>query len=294
MHTTTRFTLAIALCAATTGSPLLAQQFYGSLDLSYGGTTLGNGDAGGGLAAGSEDGSYSTLRHELSFGMIFADRYYAEVNANGANTDINLTDDSYDDSKSYYLHGGMLFDWGSVGIFGGEVEADYDDSATDTAIRTVFGFEGTFDVNPTTMLFGQIGRIDGTGGNDGFEALTNATYATLGVTHDLGDGFSVSGQFSYVNGQSDGPTFTDVEIYGVGLMGRKEFASVPGLSAYLGIDIGGGRQFAVPGNIDNDSVRERIVKLGITYNFGGDRASSRTHTPSYVENWIALTGGVYE
>lgn len=285
------YSLFTTLCVlGLTATQVQAQDVYGTVELSFGNTNLSSDD--GAIATAEADG-YNILRVNTNLGMVFADRYYVQADLNlGNTTGTDGLDDTYNNSRSYFLHGGALFNNFSAGIFGGIVRTDHETDATATGIRKIIGIEGSYSfLNNRALVYSQIGTINGNGGTDGGDPITDSTFYSLGGSYDFNQGLTLSALIAMSNGHMDTPqNNVDVDMYKL----RLDYAipSVSGLSAFVSATRTELQQS--PLATDNDGINDTTISVGLTYAMGKKNLTRRVKSPTYLENWVAITGGVIE
>ncbi len=186
-----------------------------------------------------------------------------------------------------------MFNNFSAGLFGGIVRTDHETDATATGIRKIIGIEGSYSfLNDRALVYSQIGTINGNGGTDGQDPITDSTFYSLGGSYDFNHGLTLSALIAMSNGHMDtAQNNVDVDMYKL----RLDYAipSVSGLTAFVSATRTDFQQS--PGiSVDNDHIDDTTFSIGLTYAMGKKNLARRVKSPTYLENWVAITGGVIE
>lgn len=287
----------VALSLSVT--PALAQDFYGSVGLSYQLNDLTNGV--GNPAVGNptqEPLHFNQTQVDLLVGARFNNGYYTQFELSALDTDVlSNTDDALHDAATVALRGGRDFGKFQLGAFLGYTDLTLDDNVGDDKVyRTFGGFEGRYDFSPKVSAFGELGHIGapqggnhnggvGPGGND---SIHNATYVIAGANYHVSPKLSLEGSLGYADGSMDNNHHA-VYIKSVGLGVAYDF-NVPGLTGYARANYSDYYETA-----ENEGLYVKTLQLGLTYQFGAKQSASKRLRPlAPIVDWLGYTGGHME
>lgn len=282
-----------ALVLGLTGMPVVAQDFYGSVGLSY---QLNDGTNGVGNPAAdapnNEPLNFEQAGLDLTFGSRFGNGYYGQVDFNLMNTDVQSNaDDTLQDASMIAFRGGRDFGNFQLGAFLGYIDATIDDTVGDNKVyRTFGGIEGSYSISSKLSAFGQLGGIGGPKGNHGSfqgdDGIHDGKYLIAGVNYELSPKISLNGSFGYADGTTDDdPTY--IKTAGVGI---DYTFNNPAISAYARLDYTDYYQA-----VENEGMYVTSLKLGVSYQFGAKGKRVKSLRPiAPLADWLGYTGGHLE
>lgn len=257
-------------------------QVFGDLEGSGSYTWIG-----GEAQTSSEADRLSSVAGQARAGMVLGGGYVLQGDVFGEYTGTGMGG-SFASGYGGALHLAWRNSKHAFGVFGGALEADYDDGSSDTSVRGFVGVEGQwFTSNRTFYLQG--GWFGGRGGSEG-DALTDAAFARGVVRHFFDPNTKLEAELSGAYGQVDG---SDTRVIGWGLKLEKQFASH--LSASIGYS---GNDYYQYGD-ENHGVYDHVVRAGLKVHFSPgtllsrDRTGAGFDTPSFLR-WTGQTGGPLE
>lgn len=270
-----------------TASPLVAQEFYGQAELSFGQSQM----SGAPVALQGADGSLGLGRADLSFGALWDSGLYLQGDLGLAVTgNNNSSPNTYNNSRSLVVHIGRDTGTFSYGAFAGSFGSDHDNDASDDAQRFLVGLEGSSTLWNRWAINGHLGYLGGTSGTDSVATVTDGMIAGAGLSLAVSERFDLSTSLGYVNGKMDSPASV-VEAWQFELRADYDIRRVPGLSVFGAVQYGEYHQKEITTADDITDVTS--VMAGVTYRFG-KASRPRTANLSYVEPFLANTGGVLE
>ena len=277
-----RLTTALLLAA----SPLAAQEFYSSAQLSFGQSQT----AGAPVAIQGATGTLLTGRTDLSFGRLAQSGLYIQADLGlAATNNANAAPNTANTSNSLMLRTGRSADRFSYGVFVGALQSDHDNDVSDDAMLLLAGIEGSYMLNHRWSFNGHLGYMTGTSGTDSVAAVTNGIATGVGITFAATDRLSFGTSIGYLNAKMDAPS-TVVELWTLEARVDYDIQVVPGLSLFAAAQYGEGHQKEIVG--PDDITDTTSIMAGITYRFGGKRP--RTADLTYLEPFLANTGGILE
>ena len=138
-------------------SPLAAQEFYSSAQLSFGQSQT----AGAPVAIQSATGTLLTGRTDLSFGRLAQSGLYIQADLGlAATNNANAAPNTANTSNSLMLRMGRSADRFSYGVFVGALQSDHDNDVSDDAMRLLAGIEGSYMLNDRWSFNGHLGYIN--------------------------------------------------------------------------------------------------------------------------------------
>ena len=277
-----RLTTALLLAA----SPLAAQEFYSSAQLSFGQSQT----AGAPVAIQGATGTLLTGRTDLSFGRLAQSGLYIQADLGlAATNNANAAPNTANTSNSLMLRTGRSADRFSYGVFVGALQSDHDNDVSDDAMLLLAGIEGSYMLNHRWSFNGHLGYMTGTSGTDSVATVTNGIATGVGITFAATDRLSFGTSIGYLNAKMDAPS-TVVELWTLEARVDYDIQVVPGLSLFAAAQYGEGHQKEIVG--PDDITDTTSIMAGITYRFGGKRP--RTADITYLEPFLANTGGILE
>ena len=277
-----RLTTALLLAA----SPLAAQEFYSSAQLSFGQSQT----AGAPVAIQGATGTLLTGRTDLSFGRLAQSGLYIQADLGlAATNNANAAPNTANTSNSLMLRTGRSADRFSYGVFVGALQSDHDNDVSDDAMLLLAGIEGSYMLNHRWSFNGHLGYMTGTSGTDSVATVTNGIATGVGITFAATDRLSFGTSIGYLNAKMDAPS-TVVELWTLEARVDYDIQVVPGLSLFAAAQYGEGHQKEIVG--PDDITDTTSIMAGITYRFGGKRP--RTADLTYLEPFLANTGGILE
>lgn len=267
-------------------SPLAAQEFYSSAQLSFGQSQT----AGAPVAIQSATGTLLTGRTDLSFGRLAHSGLYIQADLGlAATNNANVAPNTANTSNSLMLRMGRSADRFSYGVFVGALQSDHDNDVSDDAMRLLAGIEGSYMLNDRWSFNGHLGYMTGTSGTDSVATATNGIATGVGITFAATDRLSFGTSIGYLNANMDAPS-TVVELWTLEARVDYDIQVMPGLSLFAAAQYGESHQKEIVG--PDDITDTTSIMAGITYRFGGKRP--RTADLTYMEPFLANTGGILE
>lgn len=263
--------------------------WFGEVEINGGKSDLG------GNELGSDEASHFWFRGgAVRLGLNFSNGWLIQGDLFAEGTSAASFGDSYDTGIGAAAHLALRNEVGLIGGFAGKLHTDQDNDSGDKSERWFAGVEGQYFL-PAATAYGQLGWLDGDGGNDdsGLDSLRETWFAR-GVTRWFAtDDLRIDFSGAWFDGIMD----SDVDgVHGYNWsLGVEQRLGATGWSLYGGYEHGYYFQ-----DIENDTITEQTWKFALKYRFGGpaslkdaDRHGASLDTPSLLR-WVAQTGGPLE